>query len=168
MFFVLSRELISIVNSWKAPKLGTIVHQYLVSKTVIGNFEIRAPSHFITAFSTKKCSILQTWKVKSHILKMKQKFKSLTPFCRSRLLRVSTIRTCLWCSLIAIEINSSIDTIFLTHFGFFWISLGAALLPVFLISFNLHIKQLSNKTKRIKIRPQTTKITPWPYSHPFN
>ena len=62
MFFVHSQELISTMDSCKAPKLGTIAHPYLVSKTVLGIFEIPSPSHFLLPYfpPPKKRSILRT------------------------------------------------------------------------------------------------------------
>ena len=49
VFFIPSQEFISRTDGWKAPKLGTIAHQYLVSKNLLGIFEIPSPSHFFTA-----------------------------------------------------------------------------------------------------------------------
>ena len=40
-------------ESWKAPKFSTVSHQNLVSNMILGIFDIRFPSHFLTAFSQK-------------------------------------------------------------------------------------------------------------------
>ena len=53
-FFVPFRELISRADRWKTPKLRTIAHQYLVSKTVLWICDTQCPSHSFTTFSPKK------------------------------------------------------------------------------------------------------------------
>ena len=75
---------------------------------------------------------------------------SFASFCRPRLhLHVSKIIIRLWCS--QIEISCRRTPYFEHNFGRYLL---------FLTSFNLHFKELSNKINRIKIRPQTAKIAP--------
>ena len=50
MFFVPSRELISRSDTLKASKFGTLAHQCLLSKTVLGILDIRCPSHTLADF----------------------------------------------------------------------------------------------------------------------
>ena len=54
MFFLASRELIWITESWKSPKVGTIAHEYLVSKMMLGIFDIRSFSYFHRILPKKK------------------------------------------------------------------------------------------------------------------
>ena len=62
LFFVPSWALVSITDCRKAPKLSTIAHQYLVSKTMLGIFEILSPSHyFVMPFLQKTHLILLRW-----------------------------------------------------------------------------------------------------------
>ena len=139
------------------PKLGTIAHQYLVFKPVLGNFEIPSPSHFLPPYLQNNAQFSEHEMFKAIFWKRNKKRnqKSLAPFCRPKLaVHVSKIKkTCLWCS--QIESNSSADTVFWIHFLKFY-----QRYPVisYLFRFAFQIA-FNKKEKRIKVRPQMAKIT---------
>ena len=59
LFFVPSQELISRTESWKKHKLGKTAHQYVVSKIVLGIFQLPSPSHCLLPYFRKSRSILK-------------------------------------------------------------------------------------------------------------
>ena len=59
MCFVPSQELISRTDSWKAPKRGTIAHQYFVSKACWGFLKLRLLPVFSLSYFQKSAQFCQ-------------------------------------------------------------------------------------------------------------
>ena len=111
VFLVPSQELISRLDSWKGPKFDTIARHYLISKMVLGDFDIRSSSHFLMTFLQIFTRFCKHQLLRATSWKWNKNQISLAPFCRPRLpLHVSNIKTCPQCS--RIEVNSSADTVF--------------------------------------------------------